>query len=170
MLLGTHTWGTHWEPREHIENLMGTHWKLERNMLGTKEKWKKILLPTHPPTHPKLKRKKNQGTLSACWAFPLAAWNFYFQNYSSPFLAWANTPHYLLSIEGTFCCCHSHAKLYTICRILGETPLCYFKALYQAKFLVGFVGVFLVRSLMPWELQHKIFVEIFCLLHSMFVM
>jgi hypothetical protein len=23
------------------------------------------------------------------------------------------------------------------------------------------VGVFLVRSLMPWELQHKIFVEIF---------
>jgi len=33
-----HPWGTHWEPREHIENLMGTHWKLERNMLGTKEK------------------------------------------------------------------------------------------------------------------------------------
>jgi hypothetical protein len=24
--------------REHIENLMGTHWKVERNMLGTKEK------------------------------------------------------------------------------------------------------------------------------------
>jgi hypothetical protein len=30
--------------------------------------------------------------LSACWAFPLAAWNFYFQNCLSPFLAWANTP------------------------------------------------------------------------------
>jgi hypothetical protein len=31
-------WGTHLKPREYIENLMGTHWKLERNMLGTKEK------------------------------------------------------------------------------------------------------------------------------------
>jgi hypothetical protein len=31
-------WGTHWEPKEHIENLMGTHWELARNMLGTKEK------------------------------------------------------------------------------------------------------------------------------------
>jgi hypothetical protein len=29
-----HPWGTH---REHIGNLMGTHWELERNMLGTKE-------------------------------------------------------------------------------------------------------------------------------------
>ncbi len=28
--------------------------------------------------------------MSACWAFPLAAWNFYFQNCLSPFLAWAN--------------------------------------------------------------------------------
>jgi hypothetical protein len=26
------------EPREHIENLMGTHWELEGNMLGTKGK------------------------------------------------------------------------------------------------------------------------------------
>jgi hypothetical protein len=33
-----HPWETHWEPREYIRNLMGTHWKLERNMLGTKEK------------------------------------------------------------------------------------------------------------------------------------
>jgi len=33
-----HPWETHWEPREHIRNLMGTHWELERNMLGTKEK------------------------------------------------------------------------------------------------------------------------------------
>ncbi len=37
------------------------------NMLGTKKKWKK---------------KRNQSTLSACWAFPLAAWNFYFQNWT----------------------------------------------------------------------------------------
>jgi hypothetical protein len=25
---------------------MGTHWKLERNMLGTREKWKKSFPPT----------------------------------------------------------------------------------------------------------------------------
>jgi len=31
-------WGIHWELREHIENLMGTQWELEGNMLGTKEK------------------------------------------------------------------------------------------------------------------------------------
>jgi len=31
-------WGTHWELREHIGNLMETDWELERNMLGTKEK------------------------------------------------------------------------------------------------------------------------------------
>jgi hypothetical protein len=24
-----HPWGTHWEPKEHIENLMGIHWELE---------------------------------------------------------------------------------------------------------------------------------------------
>jgi len=27
---------------EHVENVMGTHWELEGNMLGTKEKRKKI--------------------------------------------------------------------------------------------------------------------------------
>jgi hypothetical protein len=27
-----------WGHREHIQNLLGTHWELERNMLGTKEK------------------------------------------------------------------------------------------------------------------------------------
>jgi len=37
VILGT-SWGTHWEPREHIENLMGTHWELEWNILGTNEK------------------------------------------------------------------------------------------------------------------------------------
>jgi len=30
-----HPWGTHWELREHIGNLMGTYWKLERNIEGT---------------------------------------------------------------------------------------------------------------------------------------
>jgi hypothetical protein len=48
-----HTWGTHWEPREHIENLTRTHWQRERNMLGTKEKWKKFT-PSISPT-PSLK-------------------------------------------------------------------------------------------------------------------
>jgi len=46
-------WGTHWELREHIENLMrgGIHWELE----GNKEKMKK---KTPSPATPKLKRKK----------------------------------------------------------------------------------------------------------------
>jgi hypothetical protein len=63
------------------EHPWGTHWELGGNILGTKEKW-----------------KINQGTLSTCWAFQLAAWNFYFQNCSSPFLAWANTPNYKLGV------------------------------------------------------------------------
>jgi len=33
-----HPWETHWELREHIGNLMGMHWELEGNVLGTKEK------------------------------------------------------------------------------------------------------------------------------------
>jgi hypothetical protein len=40
--------------------ILRTHWELERNILGTKEKRKIIL---HPP--PKTEKKKNQGTLSA---------------------------------------------------------------------------------------------------------
>jgi hypothetical protein len=47
-----HPCATHWEPTEHIENLIGTRWELERNMSGTG------------------KTNKNQGTSSACWAFP----------------------------------------------------------------------------------------------------
>jgi len=30
-----HPWGTHWEPREHVGNPLGTQWELEGNMLGT---------------------------------------------------------------------------------------------------------------------------------------
>jgi hypothetical protein len=58
----------------------GTHWELEGNMLGTKEKWEKKSSPPPPPPppYPKLNRKKKQGTLSACCAFPLATWNFLF--------------------------------------------------------------------------------------------
>jgi hypothetical protein len=45
-----HSWGTH---KEHIGNLMRTHWEFEGNMLGTKENGKHP-----PPPSPKLKRKK----------------------------------------------------------------------------------------------------------------
>jgi hypothetical protein len=31
-------WGTHWELRKYIGNLMRTYWKLEGNIEGTKEK------------------------------------------------------------------------------------------------------------------------------------
>jgi hypothetical protein len=40
---------------EHIGNLMGTHWELEGNMVGTKDFLIKIL---PPPFNPKHKRKK----------------------------------------------------------------------------------------------------------------
>jgi len=53
---------------------------------------KKILSQTAPPPLQNPLKQKNQGTLSECWAFPLTAWNFYFQNCLSLFLAWANTP------------------------------------------------------------------------------
>jgi hypothetical protein len=44
--------------------------------LGTREKKQKLLVPT-----PHSKRKKKIGSIMrACWAFALAAWNFYFQN------------------------------------------------------------------------------------------
>jgi hypothetical protein len=45
------TWNT---LGEHVGNLE-THWALEGNIEGTKEKWKKS---SPPPLHPKLNRKK----------------------------------------------------------------------------------------------------------------
>jgi hypothetical protein len=77
--------------REHIGNLMRTHWELEWkniwNTLGTREKWKKI--KSFPL---QLKRKKkNKAPWVHAWAFPLVAWNFLSQKKSwSPFLAWVN--------------------------------------------------------------------------------
>ncbi len=38
---GEHVGGAHWELGEDIQNLMGTHWELKGNKLGTKEKLKK---------------------------------------------------------------------------------------------------------------------------------
>ncbi len=57
--------GTHWEPREHIENFMG---EFNENLKGTC--WEQ--------------RKRNQCTLSACWAFPIGFWGhvfFFFGGY-----------------------------------------------------------------------------------------
>ncbi len=79
-LLDGNILGTRWEP---IGNLMVTCWEQRKNEKNP---------PLTPPTQNFKKRKKEKGTLSACRAFQLAAWNFYFQNCSSPFLAWGNTP------------------------------------------------------------------------------
>jgi hypothetical protein len=56
--------------------------------------WEQRKKEKNPPLPPKPKtwKKIKQGTWRACWAFPLAAWNFCFQNCLSPFLAWDNTP------------------------------------------------------------------------------
>jgi hypothetical protein len=79
---------------EHIENLVGTHWKIKGNILGTKGKWKKFP-PLPPPFYPtsKLKRKKSKAPwVHHALSFPLATWSFSSQKSSSPFLAWAKTP------------------------------------------------------------------------------
>jgi len=54
-------WGTHWEPREHIENLMGgIHWELE----GNKEKMKKKPPPPQPQNSKEKKSRHFEGMLS----------------------------------------------------------------------------------------------------------
>jgi len=53
----------YWEPREHLENLIGTHWELEGNMLGTKGKRKEILPPS-PPQPEALKNKNKAQVLT----------------------------------------------------------------------------------------------------------
>jgi len=40
-----HPWGTHWEPKEHIENLMGTHWELEGGGGHVRNKGKMKITP-----------------------------------------------------------------------------------------------------------------------------
>jgi hypothetical protein len=47
--------------------MLGTHWELEREHVGNKGKCKnKNPLPPPPTSKKDLKRKKNQGILSAC--------------------------------------------------------------------------------------------------------
>jgi hypothetical protein len=93
---------------------LGAYWELDGNRLGTWRNrvrtWKE-----HVGNKGKMKKsstpqnlkEKNHRTLSACWTFPLAAWNIYSQNCSSAFLAWANTPHYKLGIL-IYIFCHSY--------------------------------------------------------------
>jgi hypothetical protein len=72
--------------KEHIGNLgniLGTHWELARNMLGTKDRRKKI----PPSPHPKLKRKKIKALWvhvePSHWVHEISM----FQNYLLPFFA-----------------------------------------------------------------------------------
>jgi hypothetical protein len=71
-----------------IKVLLGTPsgitWELgesQGNMMRTRKNFLKLLLPIP-------QREKTGSIMSACWAFPLVARNFYFQNCFSPFLAW----------------------------------------------------------------------------------
>ncbi len=77
---------------EQIGNLMGTSWELKGNMLGTKEKRKKCFL--HPPTASTQNLKEKKSRHFECMlSLPIGCIKFlFFQNCSSPFLAWANTP------------------------------------------------------------------------------
>jgi hypothetical protein len=78
-----HLWRTHCEPVEHVENVMGTHWELERNMLGTKVKRKRS------PT-PKLKRKKSRH-FECMLSLPIGCMKFLFSKLfvtNDPIINW----------------------------------------------------------------------------------
>ncbi len=79
-----HPWGTHWEPREHIENLMRTHWQLERNMLRTKGLGFRVF-----------SESLVQSSMDQCkdnWKNIFASYSslttsfYFFNNYLSPFI------------------------------------------------------------------------------------
>jgi hypothetical protein len=67
---------------------VGTQWELKGNIVrtlwepGKNEKKKKKSFP-----HPNFKKKKIQGTLSACLGLPIGCMKFLFPKSSSPFLA-----------------------------------------------------------------------------------
>jgi hypothetical protein len=75
---------------ENIGNPLGTWKEHSANTLGSREKWKKIF-PPRPPA-PKHKRKKKQGTLSACLGLPIGCMKFLFPKDFVTILAWANAP------------------------------------------------------------------------------
>jgi hypothetical protein len=71
-----HPWGTHWEPRECIANMMRTHWELERNMLRKKEKLKKSSRPP-PPPHETQNLKENKSRHFECMlSLPIGCMKF----------------------------------------------------------------------------------------------
>ncbi len=63
--------------KEQFWNL-GILWELDGNTVGTRRKKQKKKLPQPQP-------QKTDPIMSACWAFPFAAWKFYIQNCLSPF-------------------------------------------------------------------------------------
>jgi len=71
---------------------MGTWWEHIENKEKTPPKKKslppspQLLAPSSPS--PSL-REKSTPPMSSCWAFSLAAWNFYFQSCLSPFLVYS---------------------------------------------------------------------------------
>ncbi len=69
-----------------LGNLKGTWWNHVRNTLGTRKIQKKKT--PHPTLTPK--KEKSMPIMSVCWDFPLAAWNFCFQNCLSLCFAWVN--------------------------------------------------------------------------------
>ncbi len=69
------TYSSYFHPIWKIRNMVGTHWELKGNTVGThivnQGKMRKIPHPT--PFPPKTSKEKIQATLVASWAFPLAA-------------------------------------------------------------------------------------------------
>jgi hypothetical protein len=60
-------------------------------MMRTRGKRKRILSPPPPPAPPPPSQKEiNWTSDESMLSLSFAAWNFYFQNCLSPFLAWAN--------------------------------------------------------------------------------
>jgi hypothetical protein len=52
----------------------GTFWESDGNTLGTCQ----LTSPTHPHRPPPKPKRKKLSPPSTCWAFALAAWDFYF--------------------------------------------------------------------------------------------
>jgi hypothetical protein len=77
--------GTHLETWEPFGNMMSTHWE----HIGNNKK----SLSTHP-----FKKKKTGPIMSACWAFPLAAWNFYVPKLFVTIFGLHEYPHYKLGV------------------------------------------------------------------------
>jgi len=60
-----------------LGKILGTHWELERNIVRTHWEVGKNEKKSPPPT-PKHKKKKDQGTLSACLGLPIGCMKFLF--------------------------------------------------------------------------------------------